>query len=103
MFSVCPDIQSIGIVLTGTAGGAGGSVCGQTLVASSCDLSDASGGLGGASSVVEFVISKLSPADELHLVACISGENSDDLISCTPGLSGWTDWDCGPASAGANG
>jgi hypothetical protein len=102
-FVVCPDVQFVTVILTGASGGSGANVCGQTVGASTCNLCNATGGNGGLSTAIEFTINNLSAGDELALVPGILGANSDEVIACTPGVEGWNDWDCGPASDGENG
>lgn len=102
-FIVSQNIGTLCIELWGTSGGAGGAICGQTLGASSCNLCDGTGGAGGASLKVISMVYNLAQGDTLELVGGTAGSDSDELLTCNPGITGWTDWDCGPASSGDNG
>lgn len=48
------------------------------------------------------MIYNLAQGDVLELIAADAGSDSGELITCNPGLTGWTNWDCGPASNGAD-
>lgn len=102
-FIVSQNIGTLCIELWGASGGSGGDICGQTLGASSCNLCDGMGGAGGASLKVISMVYNLAQGDTLELVGGTAGSDSDELLTCNPGITGWTDWDCGPASSGDDG
>ena len=102
-FIVSQNIGTLCIELWGTSGGSGGAICGQTLGASSCNLCDGTGGAGGTSLKVISMAYNLAQGDTLELVGGAAGSDSNELLTCNPGITGWTDWDCGPASSGDNG
>lgn len=102
-FIVSQNIGTLCIELWGTSGGSGGAICGQTLGASSCNLCDGTGGAGGTSLKVISMVYNLAQGDTLELVGGAAGSDSNELLTCNPGITGWTDWDCGPASSGDNG
>ena len=99
-FEIAEAIATVSIELWGASGGSGGDICGQTLGASSCNLCDATGGAGGRALKVVTMVYNLAQGDVLTLVPAAAGADSGELITCNPGLTGWTDWDCGPASSG---
>ena len=101
-FEIAEAIATVSIELWGASGGSGGDICGQTLGASSCNLCDATGGAGGHALKVVSMVYNLAQGDVLTLVPAAAGADSGELITCNPGLTGWTNWDCGPASSGAN-
>jgi hypothetical protein len=101
-FAISEAIATVSIELWGASGGSGGDICGQTLGASSCNLCDATGGQGGRALKVVSMIYNLAQGDVLELIASDAGSDSGELITCNPGLTGWTNWDCGPASNGAD-
>ena len=103
IFVVSQNIGTLCIELWGTSGGSGGAICGQTLGASSCNLCDGTGGAGGSSLKVISMVYNLAQGDTLELVGGTAGTDSDELLTCNPGITGWTDWDCGPASSGGDG
>ena len=103
IFVVSQNIGTLCIELWGTSGGSGGAICGQTLGASSCNLCDGTGGTGGSSLKVISMVYNLAQGDTLELVGGTAGTDSDELLTCNPGITGWTDWDCGPASSGGDG
>jgi hypothetical protein len=49
------------------------------------------------------MVYNLAQGDVLTLVSGEAGADSGELITCNPGVTGWTGWDCGPASSGADG
>ena len=102
-FEIAEAIATVSIELWGASGGSGGDICGQTLGASSCNLCDATGGIGGRALKVVSMVYNLAQGDVLTLVPSDAGAESGELITCNPGLTGWTNWDCGPASSGADG
>ena len=101
-FEIAEAIATVSIELWGASGGSGGDICGQTLGASSCNLCDATGGAGGHALKVVSMVYNLAQGDVLTLVPAAAGADSGELITCNPGLTGWTNWDCGPASSGAD-
>ena len=101
-FEIAEAIATVSIELWGASGGSGGDICGQTLGASSCNLCDATGGAGGRALKVVSMVYNLAQGDVLTLVPSDAGAESGELITCNPGLTGWTNWDCGPASSGAD-
>ena len=101
-FEIAEAIATVSIELWGASGGSGGDICGQTLGASSCNLCDATGGAGGHALKVVSMVYNLAQGDVLTLVPAAVGADSGELITCNPGLTGWTNWDCGPASSGAD-
>ena len=101
-FEIAEAIATVSIELWGASGGSGGDICGQTLGASSCNLCDATGGAGGHALKVVSMVYNLAHGDVLTLVPAAVGADSGELITCNPGLTGWTNWDCGPASSGAD-
>ena len=101
-FEIAEAIATVSIELWGASGGSGGDICGQTLGASSCNLCDATGGIGGRALKVVSMVYNLAQGDILTLVPSDAGAESGELITCNPGLTGWTNWDCGPASSGAD-
>lgn len=103
IFVVSQNIGTLCIELWGTSGGSGGAICGQTLGASSCNLCDGTGGAGGSSLKIISMVYNLAQGDTLELVGGTAGTDSDELLTCNPGITGWTDWDCGPASSGGDG
>ena len=42
----------------------------------------------------------LQVGDTLTLTAATAGMDSDETITCNPSSTGWSGWDCGPASSG---
>ena len=101
-FEIAEAIATVSIELWGASGGSGGDICGQTLGASSCNLCDATGGAGGHALKVVSMVYNLAQGDVLTLVPAAAGADSGELITCNPGLTGWTNWDCGPASSGTD-
>lgn len=101
-FEIAEAIGTVSIELWGASGGSGGDICGQTQGASSCNLCDATGGIGGRALKVVSMVYNLAQGDVLMLVPSDPGAESGELITCNPGLTGWTNWDCGPASSGAD-
>ena len=101
-FEIAEAIATVSVELWGASGGSGGDICGQTLGASSCNLCDATGGAGGRALKVVNMVYNLAQGDVLTLVPAAAGADSGELITCNPGLTGWTNWDCGPASSGAD-
>ena len=101
-FEIAEAIATVSVELWGASGGSGGDICGQTLGASSCNLCDATGGAGGRALKVVSMVYNLAQGDVLTLIPAAAGAGSGELITCNPGLTGWTDWDCGPASSGAD-
>ena len=101
-FEIAEAIATVSIELWGASGGSGGDICGQTLGASSCNLCDATGGMGGRALKLVSMVYNLAHGDVLTLVPAAAGADNGELITCNPGLTGWTDWDCGPASSGAD-
>ena len=101
-FEIAEAIATVSIELWGASGGSGGDICGQTLGASSCNLCDATGGAGGHALKVLSMVYNLAQGDVLTLIPAAAGADSGELITCNPGLTGWTNWDCGPASSGAD-
>jgi hypothetical protein len=101
-FEIAEAIATVSIELWGASGGSGGDICGQTLGASTCNLCDATGGAGGRALKVVSMVYNLAQGDVLTLIPAAAGAGSGELITCNPGLTGWTDWDCGPASSGAD-
>ena len=101
-FEIAEAIATVSIELWGASGGSGGDICGQTLGASSCNLCDATGGAGGHALKVVSMVYNLAQGDVLALVPAAAGADSGELITCNPGLTGWTNWDCGPASSGSD-
>jgi hypothetical protein len=102
-FEVTNAISTLSIELWGASGGAGGDVCGQDAGATSCNWCNATGGLGGRALKVISIIYNLTAGDVLELISADAGADSEELITCTPGSFGWTNWDCGPASSGTDG
>ena len=101
-FEIAEAIATVSIELWGASGGSGGDICGQTLGASSCNLCDATGGTGGRALKVVSMVYNLAQGDVLTLVPSDAGAESGELITCNPGFTGWTNWDCGPASSGTD-
>jgi hypothetical protein len=102
-FAISEAIATVSIEVWGASGGAGGDICGQTLGAASCNLCQATGGAGGAALKMVSMVYNLAQGDVLTLVSGEAGADSGELITCNPGVTGWTGWDCGPASSGADG
>jgi len=102
-FEVTNAVSTLSIEVWGTSGGTGGDVCGQTSGATSCNLCNATGGQGGRALKVISMIYNVAAGDVLELISADAGADSEELITCTPGPFGWTNWDCGPASSGTDG
>ena len=92
----------ITIELWGASGGEGGGICGQTAGAIECNLCNAQGGAGGQAVKLSLAFDALYPGDIIQLVPGAGGE-AGGSETCNPGLTGWTDWDCGPADNGGEG
>ena len=102
-FAITEAVATVSIELWGASGGSGGDICGQTLGAASCNLCSATGGAGGRALKMVSMVYNLVQGDVLTLVPGDAGVDSGELITCNPGITGWTEWDCGPASSGTDG
>ena len=102
VFVVPEGVHALSIELTGASGGEGGDVCGQTVGASSCNVCDAQGGIGGRALRFNGMVYNLNPGDVISIVSSSQATDSQELLVCNPGLSGWTGWDCGPAESGGD-
>lgn len=102
-FTIAEAIATVSVELWGASGGSGGDICGQTVGAVSCNLCDATGGVGGRALKMVSMVYNLAQGDVLELLPAGAGADSGELITCNPGLTGWTNWDCGPASNGTDG
>ena len=101
-FEITEAIATVSVELWGASGGAGGNICGQMEGATSCNLCDAAGGAGGLALKIVSMVYNLNQGDVLELLPSDAGVEIDELITCTPGFTGWTDWDCGPAASGSD-
>jgi hypothetical protein len=100
IFIIPGGLQTLSIELFGASGGNGGDVCGQVTGSSNCDFCNPQGGAGGRAIRVNGMLYNLQVGDTLTVSSATAGMDSNETISCSPGSSGWSDWDCGPASNG---
>jgi hypothetical protein len=100
IFIIPGGLQTLSIELFGASGGNGGDVCGQVTGSSNCDFCNPQGGAGGRAIHVNGMLYNLQVGDTLTVSSATAGMDSNETISCSPGSSGWSDWDCGPASNG---
>ncbi|MDO7741684.1 MAG: hypothetical protein MUP94_08400, partial [Flavobacteriales bacterium] len=98
-FIIPGGLQTLSIELFGASGGEGGDVCGQITGAETC-MCNPQGGLGGRAVHINGMLYNLQVGDTLTLTAATAGMDSGETITCNPGSTGWSDWDCGPASSG---
>jgi hypothetical protein len=98
-FIIPGGLQTLSIELFGASGGEGGDVCGQIIGAETC-MCNPQGGLGGRAMHINGMLYNLQVGDTLTLTAATAGVDSGETITCNPGSTGWSDWDCGPASSG---
>jgi hypothetical protein len=98
-FIIPGGLQTLSIELFGASGGEGGDVCGQITGAETC-MCNPQGGMGGRAVHINGMLYNLQVGDTLTLTAATAGMDSGETITCNPGSTGWSDWDCGPASSG---
>ena len=90
------------IELFGASGGDGADVCGQVSGSATCDFCNPQGGTGGRALHINGMLYNLQVGDTLTLTTAMAGMDSDETIFCSPGSTGWSEWDCGPAPSGGN-
>ena len=98
-FIIPGGLQTLSIELFGASGGEGGDVCGQITGEETC-MCNPQGGTGGRAVHINGMLYNLQVGDTLTLTAATAGMDSNETITCNPGSTGWSGWDCGPASSG---
>ena len=101
-FIVPGGLQTLSIELFGASGGDGADVCGQVSGSATCDFCNPQGGTGGRALHINGMLYNLQVGDTLTLTTAMAGMDSDETIFCSPGSTGWSEWDCGPAPSGGN-
>ena len=84
VFVVPEGVHALSIELTGASGGEGGDVCGQTEGASSCNVCDAQGGMGGRALRFNGMVYNLNPGDVISIVSSSEATDSQELLVCNP-------------------